>query len=99
MCKLAGLKAFKDATKHSAGTIVPKLFVTQFQMVAKDKTLEPKQCDSLDLVHYFNLYKAMKREKKVTPPFFCVFFSVQLFFQSEICTVGLERWSYFYLCV
>ena len=74
MCKLAGLKAFKDATKHSAGTIVPKLFVTQFQMVAKDKTLEPKQCDSLDLVHYFNLYKAMKREKKGNSPFLLCFF-------------------------
>ena len=60
MSELAGLKAFKDATKRSAGKIVPELFATQFQMVAKDKNCEPKQCDPLDLVHYFNLYKAMK---------------------------------------
>ena len=80
MFELAGLKAFRDTTKRSAGTIVPELFGTQLQMVVKGKTLEPKQCDPLDLMHYFNVYKAMKREKKVTPPFFCVFFSVQLFF-------------------
>ena len=74
MCKLAGLKAFEDATKCSARTIVPKLFATQFQIVAKDKTLEPKQCDPLDLVHYFNLYKAMKKRKTQLPLYFLFFF-------------------------
>ena len=47
---------------------MPELFATQFQMVVKDKNVNPKQSDPCDLVHYFNLYKSMKREKKV-PPF------------------------------
>ena len=74
MCELAGLKAFRDTTKRSAGTIVPELFGTQLQMVVKGKTLEPKQCDPLDLVHSFNLYKAMKRGKKGNPLSLCFFF-------------------------
>ena len=48
---------------------MPELFATQFQMVVKDKNVHPKQSDPSDLVHYFNLYKSMKREKKVPPPF------------------------------
>ena len=68
-CELPGLKAFEEATKRSAGIIVPELFATQFQIVVKDKNVNPKQSDPCDLVHYFNLYKSMKREKKVPPPF------------------------------
>ena len=47
---------------------MPELFATQFQMVVKDKELNPKQSDACDLVHYFNLYKSMKRDRKVSPP-------------------------------
>ena len=68
MCKLAGVKAFEDAMKQSAGTNFPELFATQFQIVVKDKNIHPKQSDPCDLVHYFNLYKTMKREKR-SPPF------------------------------
>ena len=61
--ELSGLKAFKDSTRLSAGVPVPKLFAVQFTMVAKDKSITPKQADPCDLVYYFSLYKAMKRDK------------------------------------
>ena len=61
------MKAFEESTRVSAAVSVPELFAVQFSLVAKDKSITPKQADpsDLDLVYYFSLYMAMKRERKV----------------------------------